>query len=45
MRSTIFSAFLHDLDLLLDSAHISLATLARRTLEAAIAIAMIWLLI
>jgi len=47
MRSNILSAFLHDLDLLLDSAHLPLMTLARRALEAAIAIAIavVWLLI
>ncbi|MEE8526156.1 MAG: hypothetical protein V3T72_19640 [Thermoanaerobaculia bacterium] len=45
MRSTIITAFLHDLDLLIESAHLPLATLARRGLEAAIAVAVVWLLI
>jgi hypothetical protein len=45
MRSNLFTAFLHDLDLLLDSAHLSLALLARRCLEATLAVAVVWLLI
>jgi hypothetical protein len=45
MRSNILTAFLHDLDLLRESARVPILTLGRRCLEAAIAVAVLWLLI